>query len=103
MYVCVCVCVCVCVYVCASTSRKWDVRGVGLDNSDMRPRTLRRMFENIEHGLESSRIGEATSYKQMQSGTAVEADAIGELQLKWTLYRGAAVQGSGRNRGAAAS
>ena len=37
------------------------------------------MFENIGHGLESSRTGEATS-----GGAAVEADAIWELQLKRT-------------------
>ena len=40
------------------------------------------MFENIGHELESSRTGEATS--GCNRGAAVEADAIGELQLKRT-------------------
>ena len=50
--------------------------------------------ECIKHGLESSRTGEATSVKRMQSGSssrsgcnrgaAVEADAIAEQQPKCT-------------------
>ena len=46
------------------------------------PRTPRRTFENIGHGLESSRTGEATSGRNR--GAAVEADAIGEQQPKQT-------------------
>ena len=63
------------------------------------PQTPRRTFENIRHGLESSRSGEATAdaigeqqSKRTQSGSssrsarnwgaAVEADAIGEQQPK---------------------
>ena len=40
------------------------------------------VFENIGHVLESSRTGEATS--GCNQGAAVEADAIGEQQLKRT-------------------
>ena len=48
------------------------------------PRTLPRTFENIGHGLESCRAGEATS--GCNRGAAVEADAIGdhEQELKRT-------------------
>ena len=45
----------------------------------------RRKFDNIGHGLESSRTGEATS--GCYRGAAVEADANGELQLKRTQSR----------------
>ena len=67
------------------------------------------MFENIRHGLESSRTGEqATSVKRMQSGSssrsarnrgaAVEEDAIGEQQSKRTQSGNSSR--SARNRGA---
>ena len=57
------------------------------------PQTLRRTFENIGHGLEleSSRTGEATSGRNrgaaVEVGAAVEADAIGEQQLKRTQFQ----------------
>ena len=55
------------------------------------------MFENIgpRHGLESSRTAGATSGWK---GAAVEADAIGEQQLKRT--QSGSSSRSGRNRGA---
>ena len=56
------------------------------------------MFENIGHVLESSRTGEATS--GYNRGAAVEADAIGELQLKRTQLGSSSR--SGCNWGAAA-
>ena len=46
------------------------------------PQTPRRMFENIGHGLESSRAAGGCN-----QGAAVEVDAIGELQLKQTQSR----------------
>ena len=66
-------CVCVCVmFVCTG------------------PRTLRRMFENIGHGLEQT-AGVTSGYNRGAvveadaiGGAAVEADAVGEQQLKQT-------------------
>ena len=58
------------------------------------------MFENIGHGLESS------SRSGRNRGAAVEADTIGEQQLKRTQVassshnRGAAAEASGCNHGA---
>ena len=52
------------------------------------PRTLRRMFENIGHGLESSRTAGGCNWgaavKADVHVAAVEADAIGEQKLKRT-------------------
>ena len=72
---------------------------------------VRKFFVSsyIRHGLESSRTGEATSVKRMQSGSsspsgrnrgaaAAEVQAIGELQSKWTQSRSSSR--SARNRGA---
>ena len=61
MSVCVCVCVCVCVTEVGCSSG--GTRLVTRDLRTSQPRTLRRMFENIGHGLE--RLG-------------LQADAIGE-------------------------
>ena len=108
-----------CVRVCEW--RKWDVHGAGLDYSDARPsyfnlftepRTPRRMFENFGsgHWLESSK---------RNRGAAVEADVIGEQQLKRTQsgcssrsgrdreqqlkwMQAASSRWGGRNQGAAA-
>ena len=57
------------------------------------PQTSRRMFENIGHGLESSRT--AGRYNR---GAAVEADTIGELQLKRTQSGGGGGGGGGSSR-----
>ena len=73
----------ICVLVCVTeVGCSWG--GTRLVTHDLRtePRTLRRTFENIGHGLESSRTGEATN--GCYRGAAVEADAIGEQQLKQT-------------------
>ena len=90
---------CVCVWV-TFVGRSWG--GTRLVTSDLctstEPRTLRRKFENIGQGLESSRTGEATS--GCNRGVAVKVDAIGELQLKWMQTRSSSW--IGRNRGGAA-
>ena len=66
----------------------WDVRGAGLDwwcatfvlQLFTEPQTLWRKFENIGHGLESSRTGEATS--GCNRGVAVKVHV--QLQCKHT-------------------
>ena len=70
------------------------------------PQTQQTMFENIENGLESSRTAGATSGRNQGAGSrsrrnqgaAVEADAIGEQQLKWT--QSGSSSRSGCDRGA---
>ena len=77
------------------------------------PRTPRRTFENIGHGLESSRAGEATSgcnrgaaveadRRNRGRGAAVEADAIREQQLKRMQTGNSSHEADRCNRGAAA-
>ena len=74
--------------------RKWDVRGAGLDStSDARPSYL-----NLELHEECSRTLGMGWNRPEQLG--VQADAIGEKQLKRT--QSGSNSRSGRNRGTAA-
>ena len=60
------------------------------------PQTLQRMFENIERSSMGWNLPEQPAGSSSRSGrnrgAAVESDAIGEQQLKWTQSRGAAVE-----------